>query len=379
MTESLLLPKQGLILLLALLLSSACNDQSDPNPKEPDPIVIDDSGKPGTGEARDISSFELVAEMGPGWNLGNSFDVTSKDKTQWGNPLPTSSTIKTVREMGFRTLRIPITWGFNQQSSPPYTIETAYLEAVKKVVDYGFQNKMHVIINVHHDEAWVIPSEAEADNSIARLSSLWQQVAYYFQDYNDSLIFEALNEPRLIGIPEEWNGGTPQGRSYINAFNKAAVDAIRNEGGNNAKRHIMIPTWAASTVSSAMNDLVIPNNDPKVIISLHSYFPWAYAGEAAVSWGTDADKAALRAELERIRQKWIVNEQRPVILGEWGTIQDNPLESRIEYASFYAKEAADRGLLTIVWDDGGWFRILNRRTLAWVYPDIAEAIIMASE
>ena len=38
------------------------------------------------------------------------------------------------------------------------------------------------------------------------LSSLWTQVANSFQDYNDSLIFETLNEPRIEGITEEWSG-----------------------------------------------------------------------------------------------------------------------------------------------------------------------------
>jgi endoglucanase len=137
----------------------------------------------------------------------------------------------------------------------------------------------------------------------------------------------------------------------------------------------MIPTWAASTVPTAMNDLVIPNDDPKIIISLHTYFPWQFAGEASVTWGSEQDKSQLRAEFDRIKQKWIVEENRPVILGEWGTIEDNPRSSRVEYASFYASEASERGFLTIVWDDGGMFRLLNRRGLTWDYSDIASAIV----
>jgi len=335
--------------------------------------------KPGIGTARDISSFDLVAEMGVGWNLGNSFDVESKDKTYWGNPITSKAMIDEVKAMGFSTLRIPITWGPNQVEMSPYTIDPDYLTEIKRVVDFGFQNKMHVIIDVHHDNSWIKPMASETQESTDRLSSLWTQVANFFQDYNDSLIFEILNEPRIEGITEEWSGGNSEGRGYINDFHKVAVDAIRATGENNEKRHIMITTWAASTFPIAMEELTIPNDDEKIIISLHSYFPWQFAGEAAVTWGSESDKSALIAELDKIKQNWIIERDRPVILGEWGTIEANPLQSRINYADFYVKEAAARGLLTIVWDDGGNFRLLNRNDLSWDFADIATAIVAASQ
>ena len=368
--------------LLFLMQFAACSNENESVVEnEPAEQLSEEEEvqKPGIGTARDISSFDLVAEMGVGWNLGNSFDVESKDKTYWGNPITSKAMIDEVKAMGFSTLRIPITWGPNQVEISPYTIDPDYLTEIKRVVDFGFQNKMHVIIDVHHDNSWIKPMASETQKSTDRLSSLWTQVANFFQDYNDSLIFETLNEPRIEGITEEWSGGNSEGRGYINDFHKAAVDAIRATGGNNEKRHIMITTWAASTVPIAMEELTIPNDDEKIIISLHSYFPWQFAGEAAVTWGSESDKSALIAELDKIKQKWIIERDRPVILGEWGTIEANPLQSRINYADFYAKEAAARGLLTIVWDDGGNFRLLNRNDLSWDFADIATAIVAASQ
>ena len=75
-----------------------------------------------------ISPDELVLKMGVGWNLGNSFDVESRDKTLWGNPLPTKEMIDLVANSGFKTLRIPVTWGYHQDENSPYTIETDYLK-----------------------------------------------------------------------------------------------------------------------------------------------------------------------------------------------------------------------------------------------------------
>ena len=74
-------------------------------------------------------------------------------------------------------------------------------------------------------------------------------------------------------------------------------------GGNNEKRHIMITTRAKSTIPIAMKELTIPNDDKTIIISLHSYFSWQFAGEAAVTWGSERDKSKLIAELDKIKQK----------------------------------------------------------------------------
>jgi len=67
---------------------------------------------------------------------------------------------------------------------------------------------------------------SEIQESADRLSSLWTQTANFFQDYNDSLIFEILNEFRIEGITEEWSGENSESRGYINDFHKVAVDVI---------------------------------------------------------------------------------------------------------------------------------------------------------
>ncbi|MDP5139063.1 MAG: glycoside hydrolase family 5 protein [Spirosomaceae bacterium] len=331
-----------------------------------------------SGVMIDISSFALVAEMGVGWNLGNSFDVRSKDKTVWGNPLSSVAIVQSVKAMGFTSLRIPITWNFDQLQSAPYTIELAYLERIKVIVDEALKNDMYVIINTHHDD-WIVPTNASSFEVKNRLAAIWKQVAVYFQSYGDHLIFETLNEPRLMGSAEEWNGGTQEGRDNVNAYHKAGVDAIRATAGNNAKRQIMLSTYAASSAPNAMGGLVVPNNDPNIIISIHSYFPWSFAGDipGVSTWGSDAEKKDLENELDRIRDKWIVQEKRPVVLGEWGTTNKSNLDQRVAYSRFYAAAAVKRGFVPIIWDDGGNFGFFNRNNLTWKYPEIAKAVLEA--
>jgi len=194
------------------------------------------------------------------------------------------------------------------------------------------------------------------------------------------LIFETLNENRLLNSPEEWIGGTEEGRTVLNEYHEEIVNTIRATGGNNQGRMLMISTYAASTLPVAMDGLEIPNNDQRIIISLHTYFPWPFAGpeDALAEWGSDQDKAQLEEEFDRIHNKWIVQEQHPVILGEWGAVDKNNLNTREAYYQFYVEQSTARGLLPIVWDDGGNFRMLNRHDLVWYFPSLAETIVDAA-
>ena len=327
-----------------------------------------------------LTPSALVGQMGVGWNLGNSFDVENRDKTFWGNPLPTKAMIDLVASSGFKTLRIPVTWGYHQSNSAPFAIEQDYLSRVQEVVDYGIENQLFVIINVHHDDDWVQLVSAEKDYVKARFSSLWEQVATHFKNYNEQLIFDILNEPRLKGTALEWTGGDSESRSILNEYHQAGVDAVRGTGGNNGSRFLMVSTYAASTLDGPMNDLVIPNDDANIIISLHTYFPWSFAGDenGPTNWGSPDERAALNAEMDRIRQKWIVEQGREVILGEWGTRNKNNLSERVAYAEFYTEAAITRGFVPVVWDDGGNFQLQNRNSVSWQFPEIVNAIINAS-
>ena len=330
----------------------------------------------GQSDIRNITAMEVTEEMEVGWNLGNSFDVISRDKTAWGNPLPSKPIIDAVRAQGFKTLRIPITWAFHMGEAPDYTVEEEYLDRVEEVVNYGLNNDMYVIINTHHDE-WIEPTFAQEEEVSDRLAKLWTQIANRFKDYNDFLIFETLNEPRLRNTPVEWIGND-EGRTLVNTYNQVSVDAIRATGGNNAERFLMIPTYAANTIPGSFDELVIPNNDPKIIVSIHTYFPFQFTLEqpGTASWGTAQELADLDAELDKVRSFFVAQGQA-VVLGEWGTINKNNVSTRIDYTIEYVSRAKEKGLTTVVWDDGGNLQLYDRHGLRWTNDGqrIVDAII----
>ncbi|HOA96724.1 MAG TPA: cellulase family glycosylhydrolase [Acetivibrio saccincola] len=331
---------------------------------------------------RDITSLELVNEMRIGWNLGNTLDAIGGE-TNWGNPKTTKEMIDKVKEMGFNTVRFPVTWGGHVGPAPDYKIDEGWLNRVEEVVNYALSNDMYAIINLHHENSWLVPTYAQEKRSTEQLVKIWEQVATRFKDYGDYLIFETMNEPRVENSPYEWSGGTPENRHVINNFNLAAVNTIRSTGGNNAKRHIMIPAHAASAIDIALNDLVIPNNDDRIIISVHNYSPYFFAMDVngTASWGSDSDKASLAAELEALYNRFIKN-GRAVVIGEFGSINKNNLSDRIRHAEFFAKEARKRGI-TVIWWDNGYneggkaesYALLDRRNLTWYHPEIAEALV----
>ena len=166
--------------------------------------------------------MEITSEMGFGWNLGNTFDATGGNKsnvysqeTSWGNPKVTQELIKAVHDRGFKTIRIPVTWNNQLSKDGSYTINPDVLARVKEVVDYAYDLDMYIIINLHH-EAWINTSKLSSNyESIGKeLEAVWSQIADCLADYDQHLIFEGMNEPRLAGTDIEWSG------------DQAAYDAI---------------------------------------------------------------------------------------------------------------------------------------------------------
>ena len=51
------------------------------------------------------------------------------------------------------------------------------------------------------------------------------------------------------------------------------MNAIRGTGGNNATRYVMVQGLGAAAVQVSIEAVVVPNNDPNVLFSVHDYFP----------------------------------------------------------------------------------------------------------
>ena len=171
-------------------------------------------------------------------------------------------------------------------------INTEWLDRVQEVVDYAYNNDMFIILNMHHDDyIWFSPTEEEYSQDSEKLKAIWKQISERFIDYGDRLLFEGMNEPRTIDSELEWQGGTPEERAIINKYEQDFINTVRSTGGNNSNRTLVITSYAASAETSAIDDIVIPD-DKNIIVSVHYYAPWKFS-EGIDSTFTDDGKSEL--------------------------------------------------------------------------------------
>lgn len=333
-------------------------------------------------QVNQMTSSEIVADMKIGWNLGNtldSFDTDSSDnETGWGNPKTTKAMIDTVKAAGFNAVRIPVTWG--EHLSSDHVIEAAYLDRVQEVVDYAMDDDLYVILNVHHDDAiWLHPTYSEQAEVTETLTAIWQQLSERFADYDHHLVFEGMNEPRVIGSSTEWSGGTPEERDVINQLFQAFVDTVRATGGLNADRTLIVTSHAQSITKEAVSAVKVPEDD-HIAVSIHSYAPWDFCGtdDDRSDWGSEADKQELDSNFQYLEDTFI-KKGIPVLLDEFGAVNKNNTSIRANYYAYYVKSAKAHGITCFVWDNGTEkeFGLLNRKNLTWYAPSIIEAMMQA--
>ena len=153
---------------------------------------------PAPVSAVELSAVDLVEDMGLGWNLGNTLDSVvqwedtpsvSTVETGWGNVITTEAMIKAIKDSGFNTVRVPVTWSQGKDWSQDYTQNAEFMARVKEVVDYVINNDMYCILNMHHDEDWI---EKDTSETKAKYESDWKTIADTFKDYDQHLVFEAI-------------------------------------------------------------------------------------------------------------------------------------------------------------------------------------------
>lgn len=331
----------------------------------------------------DVSPMDLVKDMKIGWNLGNTLDSTSSKigvnvEMAWGNPKTTQEMIDTVIDQGFNVIRIPVSWGGQMGAAPEYNVLPAWMDRVQEVVDYAYNRGVYVIVNIHHED-WHFPSEENKDAAAEQLTALWTAIATRFRDYDEHLIFEGMNEPRKIGTAVEWNGGDQEGRDVVNYLDQVFVDAVRATGGNNTIRNLMVPGYAASSSDTALEGIVLPDDD-HLIVSVHAYTPYDFALNTAGRSTWDNDTKDIDHLMEKLDELFL-SKGVPVIIGEFGAMNKDNEAERVEWAKYYVSKAREYGVPCVWWDnnafegDGENFGLFNRRELTFPYPDLLKALI----
>lgn len=335
------------------------------------------------------SAQELVDKMTIGWNLGNTLDCYGCSwlsnkldcETAWKNPKTTKSMIDTVKKAGFNTIRIPVSWVDHIDSNG--NIDKKWLDRVQEVVDYAYDNNMFIILNSHHDNDWIKLDSSSQKAVTKKYKNLWKQIATRFKDYDEKLLFEGLNEPRTIGSSKEWTGGTAAERKVLNSLYKTFVETVRSTGGNNKTRVLILTPYGANSSTETLKDLWLPEDDDRIAVSVHGYWPYmsAFDGNLSEKQLTNGGKKEIDDNFSNIN-KALLSKGIPVIMDEFGSINKENTEDRIEIAEYYLSVAEKYGIPCVWWDNGvaeanksETFGILNRNTLKWHFPELVEALV----
>ena len=340
------------------------------------------------------SAVEMAAVMKLGWNLGNTLDAIGGEgldtETSWGQPFVTKDQIEFIKKSGFTTIRIPVSWSNHVDADN--RIDPEWMSRVKEIVDYAHDSGLYIIINSHHDCDSYYPTEEKFEKSSKYLKDIWTQIADTFADYDKSLIFESMNEPRLKDTSIEWwfQSSDKTGTAAIETIvklNQVFVDTVRENGkGNNGTRFLMVPSYAASPDFALHDSFVMPNDkvDGKLIVSIHAYTPYDFAMNKKGYKDWDGSKKNELGFMKRLDKKFTQNGYG-VVIGEFGATNKGNIDSRVAWAKDYTSLAASLGIPCILWDNGGIlvgeenFGMVNRRELSVYFPELLDALLSGYE
>ena len=368
-------------------------------------------------------AFTAVSNMKVGWNLGNTLDSNSGDtlnmwiekrssrrpvdyETAWGQPQATRALIHMFKEAGFNAIRVPVTWYphygtvtvndlvWNMSSWQGYSINTAWMKRVKEIVEYVIDEGMYCILNVHHDTgaastAWLVADEQIYNAQKYRFEQLWTKIALEFKDYDERLLFEGYNEMldtyrswcfASFNAPNSYNASVATSAyNAINSYAQSFVTKVRNTGGNNSQRNLIVSTYGAccgegswnSHLLDPLKNMKLPTDkvDGHLIFEVHTY--------PDVS-NLSSVKSSVRTMINNLKTH-LVSKGAPVIFGEWGSsgVDEDDYSKRhdnlLAFARYFVEQATAAGMGTFYWmglSDGS-----DRSAPKWTQEDLKDEII----
>ncbi len=295
-------------------------------------------------------AFDVNKRLGRGINYGNMFEDPSSavNVTNWKPQYA-----RMISGLGFNHIRIPVRWETRTTTSEPYTISPSFLAKIKQVVDSALDNRLHVIINMHHHDSLF----ANPEKQKARFLAQWKQISAYFKDYPDSLLFEIMNEPNGNLTAAKWN-----------VFLVDALAEIRKE---NPERVVVIgtPDWGGL---GGLPYLQLPDDD-NIILTVHYYNPFQFTHQGA-SWvsgstpwlGTKWNDSETEREVVANEFAPLVQYGKthnvPVHIGEFGSYSKADETSRKKWTTYMARFLDSAGFSWAYWEFSAGFGIYNPAT-----------------
>lgn len=322
----------------------------------------------------------IISKMKVGYNLGNTLEAICGE-TAWGAKKTSQTLIDSIKAAGFNAIRIPCSW-FCHSDTITNKINADWIARVKEVVDYCIKDSLYIILNIHWDQGWLDAHINVTDSSRikVRQRAYWTQIANYFKEYDEHLLFAGSNEPPAKDST---------GMSILLSYHQTFIDAVRATGGNNRSRTLIVqgPSTDIELTYKLMNTMPQDQIANRLILEVHYYTPYQFClmekdeswGKMSYYWGkdnhstNDATRNSSWGEENDVEKYfgWMktkfVDRGIPVIIGEYGAwkrkltlpsdkaLNDASVES---FHKYIIKSSTAKGIIPFLWDTPG--NLFNR-------------------
>ena len=279
---------------------------------------------------------------------------------------------KALKQKGFDHVRIPVKFSLYCEISGKYTIYDEIFDKLDTAIALATNNGLYAVLDMHGCD----DINNNADTYKEMLYAQWEQIASHYRGYDDKLIFELLNEP---------NQGNKEGPSPLNGdkLNEIQNELIKIIRRTNPDRVLVAAVGENNTVYQ-MDAVTLPENDPNIIVAIHSYEPmefthqgatWSSAGDFSqkVTW-KESYKQTISEVLDRAAN-WSSRTGRQVWLGEFGTCLNIAEQSDVAaYLSYITREAEARDIGWCYWEFWMSFGAFDRYEDKW-HDYVVDALI----
>lgn len=346
---------------------------------------------------------EIVENMGVGFNLGKVFSQTIKS-----NITTVKSTIDSIKEAGFETVRIPVTWTEHIDTSTGNITDKEFLNELKEVVKYAIDKDLYVIINTQEDvgffkdSLWDL-SDINSSDFQQQFLNLWTDTsnAFPYEEFDYHLIFEGYNEPKNfkgdVSAYEEYLSKDRNALAYDSYYFGGRCGNIANIEKLNTlfatimqrvapERYYMITSYNGDVISAtreysqyyyytnSKGNNVCVNSD---LYALGRWYGINYLHMPTVN----KDKAIMtvhiyglntyKSQIDALKNSKI---DIPIYIGETG-LYTKDIDKNGDYLKSLIAYAKENNIGCALWDDSQSMSFINRESQKWYDNNLISEII----
>lgn len=293
----------------------------------------------------------------------------------------TSDDVEKIAGFGYDHIRLPI--DEEQMWDEDGNKETRAFELLHAAIGWANESNLRVIVDLHiiRSHHFNVPENPLWTDRAEQLKfvELWRQLSGELKEYPlDMVAYELMNEA-VADDPDDWN--------RLVAETMVAIRELEPE------RKIVIGSNRWQSVNT-FPDLVIPGNDPHIILSFHFYEPFLLTHHKA-SWthirdydgpvnypGLSVDPANLEGLSEDLKRtignhnhvytkesmeemigiplQYAKERNLPLYCGEWGSLPTVPQEMRLQWYADVREILEKHEIAWANWDYKGGFGVVDR-------------------